>query len=61
MVLFWLYFCVVNIYYLLYNKKYKNCDFVCRFGKLLVLDMMEVDMFYIVSDRFGEIEKGLMD
>lgn len=46
---------------MLYNKKYKNCDFVCRFGKLLVLDMMEVDMFYIVSDRFDEIEKGLMD
>lgn len=32
-----------------------------RFGKPLVLDMMEVDMFHTVSDRFDEIEKGLMD
>ena len=34
---------------------------ICRFGKPLVLDMMEVDMFHTVSDRFDEIEKGLMD
>lgn len=60
-VLFWLHFCAVNIYYLLHNKKHKNCDFACRFGKPLVLDMMEVDMFHTVSDRFDEIEKGLMD
>ncbi|XP_048763546.2 IQ motif and ankyrin repeat domain-containing protein 1-like isoform X2 [Ostrea edulis] len=32
-----------------------------RFGKPLVLDMMEVDMFHTVSDRFDEIDKGLMD
>lgn len=32
-----------------------------RFGKPLVLDMMEVDMFNTVSDRFDEIGKGLMD
>ncbi|XP_062593773.1 IQ motif and ankyrin repeat domain-containing protein 1-like [Saccostrea cucullata] len=32
-----------------------------RFGKPLVIDMMEVDMFHVVSDRFDEIEKGLMD
>lgn len=41
-----------------------NYDFfndICRFGKPLVLDMMEVDMFHTVSDRFDEIEKGLMD
>lgn len=60
-VLFWLHFCAVTIYYFLHNKKHKNCDFACRFGKPLVLDMMEVDMFHTVSDRFDEIEKGLMD
>ncbi|XP_061168041.1 IQ motif and ankyrin repeat domain-containing protein 1-like [Saccostrea echinata] len=32
-----------------------------RFGKPLVIDMMEVDMFHAVSDRFDEIQKGLMD
>lgn len=42
-------------------KSIKNCDFACRFGKPLVLDMMEVDMFNTVSDRFDEIGKGLMD
>ncbi|CAD5125234.1 DgyrCDS13477 [Dimorphilus gyrociliatus] len=32
-----------------------------RYGKPAVLDMMEVDMFDTVSDRFDEIEKGLMN
>ena len=31
-----------------------------RFGKPLVLDMMEVDMFETVSDRFDEVLNGLM-
>ena len=37
----------------------RYCGF--RYGKPLVLDMMEVDMFDTVSDRFDEIQKGLMD
>ena len=32
-----------------------------RYGKPFVMDMMEVDMFETVSDRFDEIKKGLMD
>ncbi|XP_013396876.1 putative IQ motif and ankyrin repeat domain-containing protein [Lingula anatina] len=32
-----------------------------RYGKSLVLDMMEVDMFDTVSDRFDEVHKGLMN
>ena len=35
--------------------------FSLRYGKPLVLDMREVDMFETVSDRFDEVEKGLMD
>lgn len=31
-----------------------------RFGKPLIIDMMEVDMFDTVTDRFDEISKGLM-
>lgn len=31
-----------------------------RFGKPFILDMMEVDMFDTVSDRFDNILKGLM-
>ncbi|KAK3089405.1 hypothetical protein FSP39_003377 [Pinctada imbricata] len=32
-----------------------------RFGKPLVLDMMELDIFESVSDRFSEVLPGLMD
>ena len=31
-----------------------------RFGKPLVIDMMEVDMFQTVSDRMDDILSGLM-
>lgn len=31
-----------------------------RYGKPLVVDMMEVDMFDTCVDRFDEIIKGLM-
>ena len=31
-----------------------------RFGKPLVIDMMEVDMFQTVSDRMDELLSGLM-
>lgn len=32
-----------------------------RYGKPLVLDMMEVDMFDACTTRFDEVQKGLMD
>ena len=32
-----------------------------RYGKPFVMDMMEVDMFETVADRFDEIKKGLMN
>ncbi|XP_072045427.1 IQ motif and ankyrin repeat domain-containing protein 1-like [Amphiura filiformis] len=32
-----------------------------RYGKPLVVDMMEVDMYETCTDRFNEIHKGLMD
>ncbi|XP_064623057.1 IQ motif and ankyrin repeat domain-containing protein 1-like [Lineus longissimus] len=31
-----------------------------RFGKPLILDMMEIDMFDTCSDRFDEVQKGLL-
>ena len=34
--------------------------FAPRFGKPLVLDMLEVDMFETCSDRFDEVHKGFM-
>ena len=43
--------------YLVIIVKYR----LCRFGKPFVIDMMEVDMFETVSDRFDEIKKGLMN
>ncbi len=33
----------------------------CRFGKPFIIDMMEVDMFDTVSNRFDEVHKGLME
>ena len=32
-----------------------------RYGKPLVIDLMEVDMFKTVTDRFNEIHPGLMN
>lgn len=32
----------------------------CRYGKPVVLDMMDVDMFETVTMRFDEVQKGLM-
>ena len=33
---------------------------VCRYGKPLVLDMMEVDMFDAATTRFDSVLSGLM-
>jgi len=32
----------------------------CRYGKPLVLDMMEVDMLEACERRFDEVQKGLL-
>ncbi|ESP00568.1 hypothetical protein LOTGIDRAFT_157845 [Lottia gigantea] len=32
-----------------------------RFGKPFVIDMMDADMFQLVTERLDEIQKGLMD
>ncbi|ESO94491.1 hypothetical protein LOTGIDRAFT_215456 [Lottia gigantea] len=32
-----------------------------RYGKPLVIDMMQVDMYEVCRDRFDEVHKGLMD
>ena len=32
----------------------------CRYGKPMVLDMMDVDMFETATMRFDEVQKGLM-
>jgi len=34
---------------------------VHRFGKPLVLDMMEVNMFETIAMRFDDVQKGFMD
>ena len=36
------------------------CTVARRYGKPVVLDMMEVDMFDTVTMRFDDVQKGLM-
>lgn len=35
------------------------CDLVCRFGKPLVINMMEVDLFESVQNQLDQVNPGL--